>query len=228
MNGHAEGYNDSELIFPLAIQDIDVIKGPTSALFGNFAFSGYVNVRTLDHLDGTRAWISGGSAGHVEGTALPDSTTARAWRRLGARYVHEGGWRPHSDNDLGQGHVRLVHDLSQGTTLDGGVELYGSTLELGRLSQRGRVPRARLRHRVESERRGHKRHAQERASLRMLKGNMLWRSTVYATQGDWRLFLTIPPAGGYSKAPAARPKRTTIDSASVRRPRSRGSSRAPK
>ena len=43
---------------------------------------------------------------------------------------------------------------------------------------------------------GHKLRAQERASLRVLSGNKLWRSTVYATQGDWQLFLTIPPAGG--------------------------------
>ncbi len=50
VNGHAEGYNDWSLIFPQVIQDLDVIKGPTSALFGNFAFSGIVNVRTLDHL----------------------------------------------------------------------------------------------------------------------------------------------------------------------------------
>jgi outer membrane receptor protein involved in Fe transport len=30
----------------------------------------------------------------------------------------------------------------------------------------------------------------------MLFGNMFWRTTAYATQGRWQLFLTIPPAGG--------------------------------
>jgi outer membrane cobalamin receptor len=34
VNGHAEGYNDWSLIFPQVIQDLYVIKGPTSALFG--------------------------------------------------------------------------------------------------------------------------------------------------------------------------------------------------
>ena len=43
---------------------------------------------------------------------------------------------------------------------------------------------------------GYKRRAQERVSLRVLSGNMLWRTTAYATQGRWQLFLTIPPAGG--------------------------------
>jgi hypothetical protein len=43
---------------------------------------------------------------------------------------------------------------------------------------------------------GYKRRAQERLSLRVLAGNIAWRTTAYATQGRWQLFLTIPPAGG--------------------------------
>jgi outer membrane receptor protein involved in Fe transport len=197
VNGHAEGYNDWSLIFPQAIQDLDVIKGPTSALFGNFAFSGIVNVRTLDHLAGSRTWINGGSAGHIEGTSLTGfGNDSSASGVVGARYVHEGGWRPHSDYDLGQGHVRLVHDLSRSATLDGGVELYGS-----RWNSAGYLSEAEFRaHEYDvvsnPSDQGHKLRAQERASLRVLSGNMLWRSTVYATQGDWRIFLTIPPAGG--------------------------------
>ena len=197
VNGHAEGYNDWSLIFPQVIQDLDVIKGPTSALFGNFAFSGIVNVRTLDHSDGTRAWINGGAAGHIEGTALSGFGSDSGARGIvGARYVHESGWRPHSDYDLGQGHVRIVRDLSSSTTLDGGVELYGSRWNsAGYLSEdEFHAHDYDIVSNPSDE--GHKLHAQERASLRMLMGNMLWRSTVYATQGDWRLFLTIPPAGG--------------------------------
>ena len=43
---------------------------------------------------------------------------------------------------------------------------------------------------------GFKRRAQERVSLRVLLRRALWRTTLYATQGRWQLFLTIPPAGG--------------------------------
>ncbi|MEP7088359.1 MAG: TonB-dependent receptor plug domain-containing protein, partial [Gemmatimonadota bacterium] len=199
VNAHAEGYNDMSLIFPQAIQDLDVIKGPTSALFGNFAVSGIVNVRTLDHLDGSRVWINGGSAGHIEGTALSgfgNDSGSRARGVVGARYVHEGGWRPNSEYDLGQGHVRLGHDFTPNTTIDGGVELYGS-----RWNSAGYLSEDEF-HAHDYDivsnptDQGHKRHAQERASFRVVDGNMLWRSTVYATQGQWRLFLTIPPAGG--------------------------------
>jgi outer membrane cobalamin receptor len=34
VNGHAEGYNDFSVLFPGGVRDIDVIRGPTSALFG--------------------------------------------------------------------------------------------------------------------------------------------------------------------------------------------------
>jgi iron complex outermembrane receptor protein len=43
---------------------------------------------------------------------------------------------------------------------------------------------------------GFKRRAQERVSYRTLLGSALWRSTVYATQGRWQLFLTIPAEPG--------------------------------
>ena len=59
VNGHAEGYNDWSLVFPEAINDLDVIKGPTSALFGNFALAGVVNVRTLERMSGTRISVIG-------------------------------------------------------------------------------------------------------------------------------------------------------------------------
>jgi len=197
VNGHAEGYNDWSLIFPQAIQNLDVIKGPTSALFGNFAFSGIVNVRTLDRLDGTRAWVNGGAAGHLEGAALSgfgnDSAVGGV---VGARYVRENGWRPHSDYDLGQGHVRLVHDLTPNTTIDGGVELYGSRWNSAGYLSEDEFHAHDYDIVSNPSDDGHKIRAQERASLRVLDGNRLWRSTVYATQGDWKIFLTIPPAGG--------------------------------
>jgi outer membrane receptor protein involved in Fe transport len=44
---------------------------------------------------------------------------------------------------------------------------------------------------------GFKRRAQERVSLRVVASPaLLWRTTVYSTQGRWQLYLTIPPAGG--------------------------------
>ena len=54
VNGHAEGYDDWNLLMPEAVSSIEVLKGPTSALFGNFAMAGVVNVRTLERMDSTQ------------------------------------------------------------------------------------------------------------------------------------------------------------------------------
>ncbi len=197
VNGHSEGYNDWSVLFPGGIQDIDVIRGPTSALFGNFALSGIVNVRTLERMTGTEATLTGGAFGRGEGMLLTGFDHGAAGGGvLGARFAREDGFRPNAGYDIGQGHMRLVHDLAPGVRIDGGVELYSSGWRSpGYLSadefaagQYGIVSNP--------SDGGFKRRAQERVSLSVLAGTALWRTTAYATQSRWSLFLTIPPAGG--------------------------------
>ncbi|HEY7876690.1 MAG TPA: TonB-dependent receptor, partial [Gemmatimonadaceae bacterium] len=182
---------------PAAVQDIDVIKGPTSALFGNFALSGIVNVHTLERVNDTQAIVDAGTAGHVDATLLTGFDHASSGGGVfGVRWQHEDGWRPNSRYDIGQGHFRVVHDLSPSIRIDGGVELYGTKWQSpGFLSEDEFANRQ---YDIVSNPTdgGQKYHAQERLSLRVLTGSMLWRSTVYSTQGNWNFFLTIPPAGG--------------------------------
>ncbi|HKV50630.1 MAG TPA: TonB-dependent receptor [Gemmatimonadaceae bacterium] len=197
VNGHAEGYNDWGLIFPSAVQSIDVIKGPTSALFGNFALSGIVNVHTLERMQGTEATIDAGNAGHIDATVLTGFDHGPAGGGVfGARWGHEDGWRPNSSSNVEQGHFRVVHDLDSTWRIDGGVELYGADWKSpGFLSE---DEFARRDYDIVSNPTdgGNKYHAQERVSFRYLAGPLLWRTTLYSTQGNWKFFLTIPPAGG--------------------------------
>lgn len=197
VNGHAEGNNDWSVLFPGGVQDIDVIRGPTSALFGNFALAGVVNVRTLDRARGTMVTASAGSFGRAEAMLLTGfDHGARGGGVIGARYQREDGFRPHAGYDVAQGHARLVHDLHGGLRIDAGAELYGGNWHSpGYL---GADQFAAHDYGVVSNPSdgGYKRRAQERVSLRLLRRNLLWRSTVYATQGRWQLYLTIPPAGG--------------------------------
>lgn len=198
MNGHAEGYNDWSLIFPQAVRDIDVIKGPTSALFGNFALAGVVNVRTVERMTGTQAIATGGSFGRADASILSGFDHGSAGGGVfGFRAAHDDGFRPRSGNDVLQGHGRVVRDLTRNATIDGGVELYGARWNSpGYLSE---DEFAAHQYDVVSNPSdgGFKRHAQERVSLRVTSGdNLFWRTTAYATQGRWQLYLTIPPAGG--------------------------------
>ena len=197
VNGHAEGYNDFDVLFPGGVSEFDVIRGPTSALYGNFALAGVVNVRTLERMRGTAFTASGGSFGRADLMALGGFDAGeKGGGVLGARYVHENGFRPNARSDVGQGHARLVRDLAPGVTIDGGLELYGSRwTSAGFLSE---DEFARHEYDIVSNPSdgGYKRRAQERVSLRVVRGTSLWRTTVYATQSRWQLFLTIPPAGG--------------------------------
>ena len=197
VNGHAEGYNDWSLIFPASVQDVDVIKGPTSALFGNFALSGVVNVRTLERTSVTQTDLSGGNFGRGEGTFLTGfDHGSDGGGVFGLRVRHDDGFRPNSRNDLTQAHARVVRDVTTGTTLDAGIELYGARWDSpGYLSEHEFTDQE---YDIVSNPSdgGYKRHAQGRLSLRVIRDNILWRTTGYATQGRWQLFLTIPPAGG--------------------------------
>src|SRR5262249_2935740 len=122
MNGHAEGYNDWSVLFPGGIQDVDVIRGPTSALFGNFALAGVVNVRTLERMRGTEVTASAGSFGRADAMVLTGfDHGAEGGGVLGARFEREDGFRPNSRSDVVQGHARVVHDLGRGMTIDAGA-----------------------------------------------------------------------------------------------------------
>ncbi len=196
VNGHAEGYSDWSLLFPLAIQDIDIIKGPVSPLFGNFAVSGVVNVRTLERMTGTQLVASGGSNGLADATILSGFDHGSSGGMAGLRARHEDGFRPNSTNDLAQAHGRILRDLAPNVAIDGGIEIYGARWRSpGDLSE---SEFAAHQYGIVSNPAdgGFKRHAQERVSLRVTHGDLLWRTTAYATQGRWQLFLTIPPAGG--------------------------------
>jgi len=197
VNGHAEGYNDWNLLFPQAVRTIDVLKGPTSPVYGNFALAGTVNVRTLERMTGTQGWISGGAYGRIEGAALTGFDRDQSGGVFGVRGVHEDGWRPNSEYNLGQGHARFVHDVSPSTTLDGGVELYVANWDSPGFLTLEQFDRREFDNISNPTDGGFKRRAQERASVRVIAGrNLLWRSTLYATQGRWQLFLTTPPEGG--------------------------------
>jgi outer membrane receptor protein involved in Fe transport len=196
VNGHAEGYADWNLLLPQAISGVDVLKGPTSVLYGNFAMAGVVNVQTLERLGGTQLTLRGGSSGRAEGTLLTGVDDPGTGAVLGLRWLREDGWRPHAGYQLGQAHARVVRQLGGSATVDAGVELYGTDWDSPGFLPESLFAQRRYGVVTNATDGGFKRRAQERVSLRVITGSLLWRSTVYATQGRWQLFLTIPPEPG--------------------------------
>ncbi len=197
VNGHAEGYNDWSLLFPQSIADIEVIKGPTSPLFGNFALAGVVNVRTLQGMQGSRGWVSGGSFGRASATLLSGFDHGGSSGVLGIRAQRDGGWRVNDDWRLGQAYGKLVRNLSPSVAIDGGVNLYGAGWQSPGFLTLAQYDAGSYDVVADRTDGGFKRRAQERVSLRVqATPSMMWRSTLYSTQGRWQLYLTTPPEGG--------------------------------
>jgi len=197
VNGHAEGYNDWNVLFPEAVRDIEVIRGPSSAQFGNFAFAGAVNVHTFERFDGSSLWLNGGSYGRLEGGFITGRDDERTGATLAIRGVRDGGWRPHAAWDLGQLHARIARTVSSTTTVDAGLELYATGWDSPGFLSVDQFNAGNYDVVSDPTDGGFKRRAQERVSVRTVAGpNLLLRSTVYATQGRWQLFLTIPPEPG--------------------------------
>ncbi|HET7631911.1 MAG TPA: TonB-dependent receptor [Gemmatimonadaceae bacterium] len=197
INGHAEGYNDFSEIFSGAVQDIDVIRGPTSPLFGNFAMGGVVNVHTVDRMDGSEATARVGTYGRVEGTIMTGFDHGiRGGGVFGVHYEHGDGFRPNAGHDLLQAHARVVHELAHGWSVDAGTELYGAGWNSPGFLGGGEFAQHQYDIVSNPSDGGFKRRAQERVSLQHRSGSRRWRTTAYGTQGRWQLYLTIPPAGG--------------------------------
>ncbi|MGH7690629.1 MAG: TonB-dependent receptor, partial [Gemmatimonadaceae bacterium] len=197
INGHAEGYNDFSELFTQAVQSIDVIKGPTSPLFGNFAMAGVVNVHTIDRMQGSEVTAQAGSFGAANATLMTGfDHGASGGGVFGIHYAHDDGFRPNAGYNLAQGHARIVHELGNGWSIDGGTELYATGWNSPGFLSGDEFADHQYSIVSNPTDGGFKRRAQERVSLRLIRGSMLWRTTAYGTQGRWQLFLTIPPAGG--------------------------------
>lgn len=196
-NGHAEGYNDWSLLFPEMIEGIDVIKGPVSPLYGNFAFAGVVNVRTSDRMRGSELLLSGGSYGRAQADFLTGFDHGTSGGILGFRGLREDGWRPNSGYRTGQINGRVVKALSPLASIDASVALYGAAWDSPGFLSDSQYQAGDLSSISNPTDGGFKRHAAERASLRVITpGGTVWRTTTYATQGRWQLYLTIPPEPG--------------------------------
>lgn len=197
VNGHAEGYNDWSLLMPQAVASMEVLKGPTSAVYGNFAMAGVVNVLTRERMSGSEFAIDGGSNGRVDGTFFTGLDRPNTGLVLGLRGMRDGGWRPNSNQQLGQFYGRLVRQVSSTAALDIGTQLYTAGWDSPGFLSADQFDARQFDFVTDPTDGGTKRHALERASLRVvLNPNLAWRTTTYATQGHWNFFLTVPPEPG--------------------------------
>ncbi|NMG34262.1 TonB-dependent receptor [Azoarcus sp. TTM-91] len=97
---HADGYADLNVIVPLELDNMTVLRGPVSALYGNYNRAGTVTLQTRKGGEYQDADISIGSFGTVDlqgaaGVALNDSQRLN----LAAQVYHSDGFRDQSKSD---------------------------------------------------------------------------------------------------------------------------------
>ncbi|MDT0618046.1 TonB-dependent receptor [Salinisphaera sp. P385] len=71
-NGRAHGLGDIGWLVPAMIERIEVIKGPFSAAYGNFAQAGVINIITRTDAEHDRVRLAGGRFARLEGTLTLD------------------------------------------------------------------------------------------------------------------------------------------------------------
>src|SRR5687767_2091590 len=108
-------------IIPLsAVRAIEVVRGPSSALYGDAAVGGVINIQTAGEPGPTRWRIAAGNYGTVDGNA--------AWSgEIGARSASLFGGRRHSSG-------YRAHEGGDASTLGGSIDFHRSSSALFRLS----------------------------------------------------------------------------------------------
>ena len=118
---HGDGYGDFNTIVPEDIDYIEVIKGPSSALYGQFARAGVINIITKRNGDFSLYKLGAGdfnrqrfaaSAGHEDGSLKSV---------FGAEISRSEGATDHSAMQLGNATGKLTYDFSE--NLRGGLTL---------------------------------------------------------------------------------------------------------
>lgn len=196
MNGHGEGYADWNLLFPAATADLQVIKGPVSPLFGNFAAGGVVNVTTPASTGRTVVELEGGSYTYTSGAITSGFERAGWGGFLGVHGVRSEGWRENSGYYASQAIARGNRHLSPEWLVDAGAQYYRTGWDSPGYLSLADFDAGLLTQAADPTDGGDKFRFQGRLSTVFTRSNLQWQTVLWGYQSRWHLFLTIPELGG--------------------------------
>ncbi len=96
---HADGYADLNVVIPLELERVDVVKGPASVLVGNYNRAGTIFLRTRGGGNAQLADVTVGSFGTADVQAAGGWSMPRGQLNLAAQAFTTGGARPQSGYD---------------------------------------------------------------------------------------------------------------------------------
>ncbi len=125
---HSDGYADLNVLIPLEIERLEVFKGPSSALYGNFGRGGVLAFYTKRGGEYNKLQFDVGSNATADmqgsfGTKLNDKVSNNTAFEL----YHTDGWQDHSDWSRMNAATRFNYDVSDKLDLSFSFRTHQST-----------------------------------------------------------------------------------------------------
>lgn len=125
-NGHGDGTIDLSTMIPEEIDRIEVIKGPFSALYGNFARAGSINFITKNRVNESTARISLGAWNTQRAAATLGRVAESRSQYYAVDFYHSDGFRENSETLRSNMSARWTFDLTPRSTLRVGGRSYAA------------------------------------------------------------------------------------------------------
>jgi outer membrane receptor protein involved in Fe transport len=110
--GHADGYVDSNLIIPIEIESLEIIKGPASVYYGSRAAGGAMAYQSYKTGNFTRLNLRYGSYNEADATGIIAHSDDDLSQVYAFEVFHTDGFRDHSDWNRGNFSGRWTYDFT--------------------------------------------------------------------------------------------------------------------
>jgi iron complex outermembrane receptor protein len=107
-----DGYADTNIINPEEIDRVEIVKGPSSALYGNYASAGSIAYYTKKHVDDNRLKLQYGAYNTYEANFV-GGTSDSDWDQVySVQTYHTDGYQDNSDWDRQNAAARVTRHLT--------------------------------------------------------------------------------------------------------------------
>lgn len=121
---HGDGYGDFNAVMPDDIAYVEVIKGPSSALYGQFARAGVVNIVTKHRGDFNRVKLGLGSWNRQRFQLSMGQETGKLNSVFGAEITRQDGKTENSEMLKANATGKFTYDFSEDLTGSLGINMY--------------------------------------------------------------------------------------------------------
>jgi len=122
-----DGYADTNIVIPEEIERVEVIKGPSSALYGNYASAGVVHFVTIKSGDFTRFKARYGSFNTQDAVFTMARQDGKLDQVYAGQFYHTDGYRDNSDWDKQNAAGRWTYHLTDNLAATMGLRAFNST-----------------------------------------------------------------------------------------------------